>query len=138
MVSWVSFGIAIPFCARFYVRKRHVRFLFRLVKGYRAWYPVPKWESKMARRKRIGRPPKPAKERKSVNFTFRSRGDMRQKLRDAAALGGRSISEEIERRLDLSFQQEQMAMEAVKAALKLLVEEREVAKEVTSKKIEEE
>jgi Arc-like DNA binding domain len=91
----------------------------------------------MARRKRIGRPPKPAKERKSVNFTFRSRGDMRQKLRDAAALGGRSISEEIERRLDLSFQQEQMAMEAVKAALKLLLEEREVAKEVTSKKIEE-
>jgi hypothetical protein len=62
---------------------------------------------------------------------------MRQKLRDAAALGGRSISEEIERRLDLSFQQEQMAMEAVKAALKLLLEEREVAKEVTSKKIEE-
>jgi len=91
----------------------------------------------MARRKRIGRPPKPAKERKSVNFTFRSRGDMRQKLRDAAALGGRSISEEIERRLDLSFQQEQMAMEAVKAALKLLLEDREVAKEVTSKKIEE-
>jgi hypothetical protein len=91
----------------------------------------------MARRKRIGRPPKPAKERKSVNFTFRSRGDMRQKLRDAAALGGRSISEEIERRLDLSFQQEQMAMEAVKAALKLLLEEREVGKEVTSKKIEE-
>jgi Arc-like DNA binding domain len=91
----------------------------------------------MVRRKRIGRPPKPAKERKSVNFTFRSRGDMRQKLRDAAALGGRSISEEIERRLDLSFQQEQMAMEAVKAALKLLLEEREVAKEVTSKKIEE-
>ena len=88
-------------------------------------------------RQRIGRPPKPAKERKSVNFTFRSRGDMRQKLRDAAALGGRSISEEIERRLDLSFQQEQMAMEAVKAALKLLLEEREVAKEVTSKKIEE-
>jgi len=62
---------------------------------------------------------------------------MRQKLRDAAALGGRSISEEIERRLDLSFQQEQMAMEAVKAALKLLLEDREVAKEVTSKKIEE-
>ena len=91
----------------------------------------------MASRKRIGRPPKPAKARKSVNFTFRSRGDMRQKLRDAAALGGRSISEEIERRLDLSFQQEQMAMEAVKAALKLLLEEREVAKEVTSKKIEE-
>lgn len=91
----------------------------------------------MARQKRIGRPPKPAKERKSVNFTFRSRGDMRQKLRDAAALGGRSISEEIERRLDLSFQQEQMAMEAVKAALKLLLEDREVAKEVTSKKIEE-
>jgi Arc-like DNA binding domain len=69
----------------------------------------------MAKRKRVGRPPKPAKERKTVNFTFRSRGDMRERLRDAAAVSGRSISEEIEFRLEQSFQEERIAMAVLKA-----------------------
>ncbi len=90
----------------------------------------------MAKRKRIGRPPKPAKERKSVNFTFRSRGELREQLRRAAEVSGRSISEEIEYRLDQSFRDEYMAETAVKAMAKYF-EEKEVAKELTSKKIEE-
>src|SRR5947209_2482456 len=82
----------------------HVPIPFSLVNGYCTWYPVPKWwGAGMAKRKRIGRPPKPAKERKSVNFTFRSRGELREQLRRAAEVSGRSISEEIEYRLDQSF-----------------------------------
>jgi Arc-like DNA binding domain len=56
--------------------------------------------------KRIGRPPKPAEDRKAVNFTFRSRRQMRERLQKAAALSGRSISEEIEDRLNQSFKQD--------------------------------
>jgi hypothetical protein len=79
----------------------------------------------MARRKRIGRPPKPAKERKSVNFTFRSRGELRDLLRASAEPVGRSISEEIERRLVQSFQKEQAARDVAKALLEHF-EEREI------------
>ena len=86
----------------------------------------------MTKRKRIGRPPKPAKERKTVNFTFRSRGDMRQKLQDAAAPYGRSISEEIERRLEQSFRDEYIAEVAAAAAIRMY-EEREVAKVLSEK-----
>ena len=88
----------------------------------------------MAKRKRIGRPPKPAKERKSVNFTFRSRGDMRDRLRAAAAMSGRSISEEIEFRLEQSFQEERMAMAAVNA-LRQYLDEKKIA-EFASKQTE--
>ena len=63
----------------------------------------------MTAKKRIGRPPKAKEDRKAVNFTFRSRGEMRERLQAAAAASGRSISEEIERRLDWSFQQEDTA-----------------------------
>ena len=81
----------------------------------------------MAKRKRIGRPPKPPKNRKSVNFTFRSREGMREQLRAAAAASGRSISEEIEYRLVQSFRDEYIAEVAAHAALRMC-EEREVAK----------
>ena len=84
----------------------------------------------MAKRKRIGRPPKPAKNRKSVNFTFRSREEMREQLRAAAAVSGRSISEEIEYRLNQSFQKE-LFLEAVRAVLQ---EEMEIWKYATSEK----
>jgi len=79
----------------------------------------------MAKRKRIGRPPKRAKERKSVNFTFRSRGELRDWLRDASEPEGRSISEEIEKRLYESFQKQQVARDLAKALLEHF-EEREV------------
>jgi hypothetical protein len=53
--------------------------------------------------KRRGRPALPAAERKAKNFTFRSRGNLHEQLQEAAVLSGRSISEEIERRLQQSF-----------------------------------
>ena len=88
----------------------------------------------MAKRKRIGRPPKPPKNRKSVNFTFRSREEMREQLRVAAAVSGRSISEEIEYRLNQSFQNE-LILEAAKEAVRaVLQEEREIWKYATSEK----
>ena len=63
----------------------------------------------MALKKRIGRPPKANEDRKAVNFTFRSRGQMRERLQAAAiAAGRRSISEEIEFRLERSFWQEEI------------------------------
>jgi Arc-like DNA binding domain len=60
----------------------------------------------MAPKKRIGRPPKSEEDRKAVNFTFRSRGQMRDLLKAAAAASGRSISEEIEYRLQNSFRED--------------------------------
>jgi Arc-like DNA binding domain len=60
----------------------------------------------MAAKKRIGRPPKSEEDRKGVNFTFRNRGQMRERLQEAAAASKRSISEEIEHRLEDSFRNE--------------------------------
>jgi len=60
----------------------------------------------MAAKKRIGRPPKSEEDRKAVNFTFRSRGQMRDRLQAAAAASRRSISEEIEYRLENSFRED--------------------------------
>jgi Arc-like DNA binding domain len=57
--------------------------------------------------KRIGRPPKPVEDRKATHFTFRTRGVMRERLQAAAAASERSISEEIENRLDRSFQRDE-------------------------------
>src|SRR5262249_60037015 len=57
-------------------------------------------DGKMAMRP--GRPAKPEDQRRSRNLTFRVRGDLHERLQTAAA-GERSISEEIERRLEQSF-----------------------------------
>src|SRR5262249_62082990 len=62
----------------------------------------------MAAKKRIGRPSKAKEERKAVTFTIRSRGQMRERLQAAAITAGRSISEEIEFRLERSFQQQEI------------------------------
>jgi predicted HicB family RNase H-like nuclease len=67
----------------------------------------------MAAKKRIGRPPKAEEDRKAVNFTFRSRGQMRERLQAAAIAAGRSISEEIELRLERSFWQEEIEGDTV-------------------------
>jgi hypothetical protein len=67
-------------------------------------------------KKRVGRPPKSPEDRKTVNFTFRSRGQMRELLQAAATASGRSISEEIEHRLEASFQKDNTADIAVAAA----------------------
>jgi hypothetical protein len=50
-----------------------------------------------------GRPPRHQGERLSKNRTFRVRGGLDEKLQAAAAASGRSVSEEIEFRLDQSF-----------------------------------
>jgi hypothetical protein len=60
-----------------------------------------------------GRPPVSADEKKDRNFTFRSRGDMHERLSNAAALNRHSISEEIEYRLERSFFQQETLIEAL-------------------------
>jgi hypothetical protein len=50
-----------------------------------------------------GRPPRHPGERLSKNRTFRVRGGLDERLQAAAAATGRSVSEEIEFRLDQSF-----------------------------------
>src|SRR5262249_18669828 len=56
--------------------------------------------------KMLRRPDKTKEERKSVNCALRGRGQLRERLREAAATSGRSISEEIEQRLEQSFRQD--------------------------------
>ncbi len=65
----------------------------------------------MARKKspKMGRPPRHAGERLSKNRTFRIRGELDAKLQEAASKTGRSVSEEIEYRLEQSFQKEDIA-----------------------------
>ena len=52
---------------------------------------------------RLGRPPIPEVDRRNRNLTFRSRGKLHEQLQAAAKAADRSISEEIERRLEQSF-----------------------------------
>jgi hypothetical protein len=68
----------------------------------------------MAKRKR-GRPALPEAERKRAGLTFRARDALRQRLADAAKQSGRSISEEIEFRLERSFLQDPMPENALKS-----------------------
>jgi len=79
----------------------------------------------MARKKqsKIGRPPKRRGERLSKNRTFRVRGTLDEQLAAAAQEAGRSVSEEIEHRLEESFRRDERAdlMErAVEHTLKVL------------------
>jgi hypothetical protein len=79
----------------------------------------------MARKKqsKLGRPPKHEGERLSKNRTFRVRGTLDEQLEAAARDAKRSVSEEIERRLEESFRREERAelmLEAIVRTLKLL------------------
>jgi hypothetical protein len=57
-----------------------------------------------AKPRRRGRPPLPDSERKGgSNITFRARESLRERLANAAELVERSISEEVEHRLNQSF-----------------------------------
>src|SRR5215467_10532498 len=75
----------------------------------------------MARKKqaKIGRPPKREGERLSKNRTFRVRGTLDEQLEAAAQKAERSVSEEIERRLEDSFRQQEI--EKLTGAVKLQV-----------------
>ncbi len=68
-------------------------------------------------KKRRGRPCLPAAEAKSTNLKFRARAGLRERLAVAAAGNDRSLSEEIERRLEESFVQAGM-IEAVRAEIR--------------------
>jgi hypothetical protein len=61
--------------------------------------------------KPAGRPPRHKGERLSKNRTFRVRGELDEKLQRAADTSGRSVSEEIEFRLEKSFADEERAEE---------------------------
>jgi Arc-like DNA binding domain len=75
----------------------------------------------MKRKKRIGRPPKAEADRKATHFTFRTRGGLRELLLTAAAASGRSVSEEIERRLEASFRSDEIleGLRAIREAIGL-------------------
>jgi hypothetical protein len=53
--------------------------------------------------RRPGGQPKPLAQRKRNNLTFRTRDELRERLEKAAAASGRSVSEEIEYRLNRDF-----------------------------------
>jgi hypothetical protein len=69
----------------------------------------------MARKKktRTGRPPRHEGEQLSKNRTFRVRGDLDEKLIAASEKSGRSVSEEIERRLEMSFREEEIRQQVI-------------------------
>lgn len=73
---------------------------------------MPKGEQLMVRK---SRPPKQGMER-SKSRTFRVRGDLDEKLEAAATQSGRSVSEEIEYRLDRSFRDEEIREQAFERA----------------------
>ena len=58
----------------------------------------------MIEAKRMGRPPRRAGERLSKNRTFRVRDKLDEQLRAAAEQSGRTVSGEIEHRLEISLQ----------------------------------
>lgn len=61
--------------------------------------------------KRRGRPPIAQEDRKAGNLTFRTRANLREQLEEAAQQSGRSVSEEIEHRLQTSFDRNAVAMQ---------------------------
>ena len=61
----------------------------------------------------MGRPPMPAGERRSKNRTFRVRGKLDSNLQIAAQRSGRSVSEEIEFRLEQSFIEERSSIDTL-------------------------
>jgi predicted HicB family RNase H-like nuclease len=73
----------------------------------------------MTAKKRAGRPPKAEEDRKDVNFTFRSRRQMRERLKAAADGARRSVSEEIEIRLERSFWQEEIERDTTTLQVRL-------------------
>lgn len=77
--------------------------------------------------KRRGRPPKAPADRKGGNITFRAHPDFRAKLEDAAAQSGRTITQEVELRVERSFRDDDLRAlirEEVRAALAIAAPER--------------
>jgi hypothetical protein len=55
----------------------------------------------------------PPDRRRGMNLTFRARGDIRERLKTAATISGRSISEEIERILEAHFSNQNLVTMAL-------------------------
>jgi hypothetical protein len=66
---------------------------------------MPELEEKP--RKRMGRPPKAPEKGRRQNYTFRLSDQVRDQLIDVASESGRSLSEEIEWRIEESFREKQ-------------------------------
>jgi hypothetical protein len=62
-----------------------------------------------AKKRKRGRPPLPPGKAKRSYFNTRLTGDLKVRLEEAAKKGGHSLSEEIERRLEKSVQEEALA-----------------------------
>lgn len=65
----------------------------------------------MAEPKRRGRPPKPAAQVKRANLTFRTRDELREMLVESAKRSQRSLSEEVEYRLEQSMSGEEALLD---------------------------
>lgn len=86
---------------------------------------------KASKKRKPGRPALPPERRKTSNLTFRVRGDLREQLQTAAAISERSISEEVEQRLQNSFLQEP-ANKLLAEVQELLDEARRIREEAIS------
>ena len=64
------------------------------------------------RRRKRGRPALPPEKRKRNNFTMRLRDGLKERLQESAADKGRSLSEEAELRLELSYYDEDARIRA--------------------------
>src|SRR4051794_34964158 len=67
----------------------------------------------MEQSKRIGRPPKEPGEKKRQSLSLRIRDAVKDRLVEAARVSGLSISEELERRVERSFEASDLFVEAV-------------------------
>ena len=64
--------------------------------------------AKIAKRKRMGRPPLPPGKRKRESMGFRPTPELRRKLEKAAQASGLSLTQVVERRLDQSFLRDEL------------------------------
>ena len=63
--------------------------------------------AKTSKKPKMGRPPLPPEKRKRPSMGFRPTAEMRGKLEEAAAASGFSLTQEVERRLERSFLDEE-------------------------------
>ncbi len=94
---------------------------------------------KAAKRPKMGRPPLPVSERKLPSMAFRPTPDVRRKLEEAAAESGRSMSQEMQSRLEHSLQDQdarerEMGGRELLALFRMLGAVAEVIEERTGKK----
>jgi hypothetical protein len=80
-----------------------------------------------------GRPPIDPAERKRRNFTFRVTDQLHDQLSKAATASGRSVSEEIEWRVSLSFSEQNIVTSTVDAVFEKFLGQSAVSEEAIKK-----